>query len=70
MTNKKFKVERRRKREIRTYKIMWDTSFSHLKRGMANREGSFYHFMSSIVFTAFALEAYLNHIGEGIFLLG
>lgn len=35
--------------------------------GQENIGGVFYQYMSSLVFTAFALEAYLNHIGEKLF---
>jgi hypothetical protein len=39
-----------------------------LKLGIENPKGSYHQFLGSIVFTAFALEAFLNHVGESLFL--
>lgn len=54
-------------REVKTYTEMWHTSKCLLERGIENPKGSFHQFMASLVFTAFTLEAYLNHIGPKLF---
>lgn len=54
-------------REVKTYTEMWHTSKCLLERGVENQKGSFHQFMASLVFTAFTLEAYLNHIGPKLF---
>jgi len=46
---------------------MWHTSKCLLETGVDNPKGSFHQFMASLVFTAFTLEAYLNHIGPKLF---
>jgi len=46
---------------------MWGTSDFLLEKGKENPQGSYHLFMASIVFTAFTLEAYLNHIGVKLF---
>ena len=45
---------------------LWDTSWSLLNQGQNREEGSFHQFAGSF-FTAFSLEAYLNHIGPKVF---
>jgi len=42
---------------------LWHTSWCVLKHGQEHELGSTHQFRASLVFTAFALEAYLNHIG-------
>lgn len=54
-------------RDVKTYTEMWHTSKCLLERGAENPKGSFHQFMASLVFTAFTLEAYLNHIGPKLF---
>ena len=61
------KVLVNKEREVKTYAEMWHTSCCLLKKGLEEPEGSFHQFMASLVFTAFTLEAYLNHIGPKIF---
>jgi hypothetical protein len=61
---KKQKVIVTKKRNVNTYAFMWQTSFFHLKLGQEQKLDSFYHFMASLVFTAFTFEAYLNHVGQ------
>jgi len=51
---------------VHTYCEMWDASESLLSKGRSDAEGSFYQFMGSLVFTAFSLEAYFNHIGPDV----
>ena len=65
MDKRKVKVEKTR--QVNTYKIMWQASFWTLDQAKKEVEGSFYQIMASLIFTAFSLEAYLNHIGKIIF---
>jgi len=65
MDKKQLKIEK--EREVRTYSSLWTASYFHLIKGQEDREGCFYHFMASLTFTAFTLEAYLNHIGIKVF---
>lgn len=46
---------------------MWHTSECLFKRGQEQEAGSSHQFRASLVFTAFTLEAYLNHVGSRIF---
>ena len=63
----KRKVNVKKERQVVTYAELWHTSRCLLKQGQNQEEGSFHQFMGSLVFTAFSLEAYLNHIGPRIF---
>jgi hypothetical protein len=54
-------------REVITYAEMWHTSLSLLSRGQEQVRGSAHQFRASLVFTAFTLEAYLNHVGLKLF---
>ena len=61
------KVVTNTERDVRTYAEMWHTSGWLLKVGQENPMGSNHQFRASLVFTAFTLEAYLNHIGSKLF---
>jgi hypothetical protein len=39
-----------------------------LEKGARDSRGSSWQFMSSLILTAFALEAYMNHVGEHVLL--
>lgn len=65
--NMKKKVVTTKERQVRTYAEMWHTSSCLLKKGQEQPIGSKHQFMASLVFTAFTLEAYLNHIGPKLF---
>lgn len=56
-----------RERMLVTYSEHWHTSRTFFELGQKNREGSYHQFLGSIVFTAFTLEAFLNHVGETLF---
>src|SRR4030042_2406745 len=56
-----------KERQVNTYAEMWHASNVMLDKVKENPEGSFYQLMASLIFTAFTLEAYLNHIGQRIF---
>ena len=46
---------------------MWQVSYWTLYQAEKEKDGSYFQLMSSLIFTAFTLEAYLNHIGKKIF---
>lgn len=51
-------------REIRTYEYLRMAAVDAMQKAQKIKEGSFYQLMSSLVFSAFAVEAFLNHVGE------
>jgi hypothetical protein len=56
-----------RSRKVHTYAELWNASHWLLKSGIQNEEGSAWQFLSSAITTAFAFEAYLNHVGAASF---
>lgn len=56
-----------KKRQLYMYSEMWHASDCVLKAGLADPQGSTWQFLSSAVLTAFAFEAYLNHVGPTVF---
>jgi len=52
-----------KERTLRMYSELWHASDCVLKKGLADPQGSNWQFLSSTVLTAFAFEAYLNHLG-------
>jgi len=46
---------------------MWHTSYCLLAKGQEELKMSFHQFRASIIFTAFTIEAFLNHIGVETF---
>lgn len=61
------KIRTPRERLLITYSEHWHSSRTFLKLGIENPTGSYHQFLGSIVFTAFTLEAFLNHVGESLF---
>jgi len=61
------KVEVSSRREVFTYTEFWHTSYCLIELAKEDPKGSTHQFRASLVFTAFAFEAYLNHIGPKIF---
>ncbi len=61
------KVQVTSRREVFTYSEFWHTSYCLLELAKEDPRGSIHQFRASLVFTAFAYEAYLNHIGPKIF---
>ena len=55
------------KHTVLTYSYLRHSSKSLLKIAKDNEEGSVHTSMSSLILTAFTLEASLNHIGEKLF---
>lgn len=64
---KKKKVRVSKKRQVNTYARMWHASYVLLYKGQEDERGSTWQFMASLTFTAFTLEAYLNHLGAKLF---
>jgi len=56
-----------KKRNVHTYAELWHGSWVLLERAKAEPKGSKWLWMSSLIFTAFSFEAYLNHIGPKLF---
>jgi hypothetical protein len=63
----KHKRHIKRDRLLNMYASLWHTSWCLLEAGKAKRAGSYHAFLSSIVFSAFTFEAYLNHVGAKLF---
>ena len=55
------------RKSINTYGYLYSASASTCNAGKKAESGSFYQYMASLVFSAFTLEAYLNHLGEQVF---
>ncbi len=67
MPTRKSKARVSKTRTVHTYAELWHGSQVLLERAEAEAKGSFWVFMSSLLLTAFTLEAYLNHIGQKLF---
>jgi hypothetical protein len=50
------------KRTLYSYVLMYDSSEHFLQLAKQNQEGRFYNCMASMIFCAFCLEAYFNHL--------
>lgn len=55
-----------KERTLHMYSEMWHASDCVLKAGLAEPHSSNWQFLSSTVLTAFAFEAYLNHVGPTV----
>ncbi len=53
-------------RTIYTYNYLHQAADWSLEQAHKNEEGRFYNCMSSIILSAFCIEAYLNHVGQEI----
>ncbi|MDI6853684.1 MAG: hypothetical protein QME75_08800 [Deltaproteobacteria bacterium] len=68
MTTKKLpKAQVYKERTIHTYSELWHGSGVLLQRAKGEPKGSYWLWMGSLILTAFAFEAYLNHIGPKLF---
>jgi hypothetical protein len=47
-----------------TYVFLHEASYYSLQEAIVEKEGSFFKFMSSMLFSSFAIEGYLNFLGE------
>ncbi len=54
-------------RDVRTYAELWHASDCLLSLGQEDARASSWKFLSSAILTAFAFEAYLNHVGPSLF---
>jgi hypothetical protein len=63
VATKHTKVVITKQRAVHTYAELWQASNFVLQVGIRQPQGSACQFLSSLVLTAFAFEAYLNHIG-------
>lgn len=57
----------KKERTVRVDAELWHTSECLLLAGQECELGSAHQFRASLIFTAFAFEAYLNHIGPSLF---
>ncbi len=55
-----------KKRMVHAYSELWHASHCVLEAGIREPRGSSWQFLSSAVLTAFAFEAYLNHVGPSV----
>jgi len=60
-------VNASRERTIHTHAELWHASNVVLKSGEQTAKGPIWHFLASAIFTAFAFEAYLNHVGPKVY---
>jgi hypothetical protein len=60
---KKYKV----KREVITYSILWQVCIDAFNEYKDHIEGRYFKLITAMVFSAFCLEAYLNHVGRMYF---
>jgi hypothetical protein len=60
-------VKASRERTIHTHAELWHASNVVLKSGEQIAKGSVWQFLASAIFTAFAFEAYLNHVGPQVY---
>ena len=63
----KKQVEVKSERDVNTYAEFWHTSYCLLEMTNEAKAGSYHLIMGSLVFTAFSVEAYLNHVGSKVF---
>jgi hypothetical protein len=64
--NKPAKAVVTRQQDLNTYAELWHASACVLRVGKAEPVASSWQFLSSLVLTAFAFEAYMNHVGEKV----
>ena len=55
-----------KERKVHTYAELWHASRCVLEAGIREPKGSSWQFLSCAVLTAFAFEAYLNHVGPTV----
>jgi hypothetical protein len=60
-------VEVLQSREVHTYSSLWHASNCVLRAVEKHPDGSSWQHLSSIVLSAFAFEAYMNHVGQQCF---
>ena len=63
----KHKAKVSKERQVNTYVYLWHASHVMLEKARSDQKGSIHDVMASLTFTAFTMEAYLNHVGSHIF---
>ena len=53
-------------RQVHIYSELWHAAGCVLEAGICQPKGSSWQFLSSTIMTAFAFEAYLNHVGLSV----
>ena len=61
------KVRVNKELKLISYAEHWHTANCLLDRARSEKKGSYHQYLACITFVAFTLEAFLNHIGEGLF---
>jgi len=61
------KVRVNKELKLITYAEHWATAGCLLDRAESEKKGSYHQYLACITFTAFTLEAFLNHIGEELY---
>jgi hypothetical protein len=61
------KVVVTKQRSVHMYSELWHAAGCVVEAGVQNPAGSSWQFLSGVVLTAFAFEAYLNHVGSRTF---
>ncbi len=61
------KAEIKRERQVNTFKDLLNANWHILETARKQKSGCFYDYMSSLIFSAFSFEAYLNHVGDILF---
>jgi len=64
---KKRKARVSKDRQVNTYAELWEASWAFLKSAEKKAPGFYYQTMGSLTFSAFTMEAYLNHLGKSMF---
>ena len=64
-TSKKIVITKNR--QVKVCAELWHTSYCLYINGVENPKGSYHQFKASLIFTAFALEAYLNYVGNKLY---
>ncbi len=61
------KAQIKRERQVNTFNDLSKANYHMLETATSQRDGWFYDCMSSLIFSAFTFEAYLNHVGQKLF---
>lgn len=64
MAKNKNRFKYQQDRTVNTHAYLYKCAYHSLEEAKEKEEGSFYRIMTSLTFSAFALEAFSNHVGE------
>ena len=62
-----FRTEIKRERQVNTFNDLLNANWHMLEIARKGDAGCFYDYMSSLIFSSFTFEAYLNHVGQRLF---